>query len=313
MPPKRHFTVRNFGDEASGPGQSWHRHHGNDLRRLHWRHECAAEAAAPDLRSGSLREVIQALPAAAADRAVLVFVVEAQVRPTASPAPCCCAGRRGRGGLARAAAWRRSWTWWRRRCWPTTAPACTRSTRTATTTCCSALASGCRGAVTPLLLPGTVRIRWSPPAAGAGRGARNARAHPGEDGAGSARIDTQACLAGTGAGGGRQWTLRLPPPPRLLLLGVGPEAAPLIRHARAGLAGGRREHRGAGAATPGMPIGWSTRRPRPPGPSSTRRATAPRVVMSHHYGHDLVHLQHLQQSRIGYVGLPVRRRGATPC
>lgn len=275
---------------------------------------CQAAGAAPDLRSGSLREVIQALPIAAADRAVLVLVLEAQGSTYRKPGAVLL-----RGGAQPVG-------WLSGGCLEAEldlvaaqvlADGCARVHAFDTHGDEDLLfgsASGCRGAVTLLLLP----VDAAHPLVAALRALGEAHGlldlRLGEDGAGGARIDTQAWTWPAPApGGGRQWSLQLPPPPRLLLLGVGPEAVPLIRHARElGWQVDAVEHRGrwrshaqdADRLVDAPPeAAWALLDP------ARYRAA---VVMSHHYGHDLVHLQHLQQSCIGYVGLlgPPARRDA---
>lgn len=275
---------------------------------------CQAEAAAPDLRSGSLREVIQALPAAAADRAVLVLVLEAQGSTYRKPGAVLL-----RGGEAAVG-------WLSGGCLEAELDLVAAQVLAHDRARVHAFdthgdddllfgsASGCRGAVTLLLLPvhGAHPLVAALQALGEAHGMLELTL--GEDGAGSARIDAQAwAWPAPAPGGARQWTLRLPPPPRLLLLGVGPEAAPLIRHARAlGWQVDAVEHRGrwrshardADRLVDAPPeAAWAQLDP------ARYRAA---VVMSHHYAHDLVHLQHLQPSRIGYVGLlgPPARRDA---
>ncbi len=110
-----------------------------------------------------------------------------------------------------------------------------------------------------------------------------------------------------------QWSLRIGPPPRLLLCGAGPEATPLLQHTRAlGWYVEAIEHRGrwrdhaasADALSDQSPQRvWSTLDP-------SRFAAA--LVMGHHFGNDLLHLRQLADCDIAYVGLlgPPARRDA---
>lgn len=107
------------------------------------------------------------------------------------------------------------------------------------------------------------------------------------------------------------WRVAVAAPPRLLLLGSGPEAAPLLGFARTlGWYVDVVEHRGRWAQ---HALGADVRHDAPParawaGLEPQRYAAA--LVMSHHYGNDLEHLQHLAQSSIRYIGLlgpPARR------
>ena len=173
-------------------------------------------------------------------------------------------------------------------------------------------ASGCRGVVELLLLP----VDETSPLLEALR-----------------RLDASAALQLTLSAGGAgdatngseswrwpasaapapgRWSLRLRAPERLLLLGAGPESAPLLRLAHllgwsvevvesrarwhAALASADALHRDV-AEVPAL--------------LATRRFAAV-VVMSHHYSRDLAALRHAAAGEIGWVGLlgPPARRDA---
>jgi len=173
-------------------------------------------------------------------------------------------------------------------------------------------ASGCRGVVELLLLP----LDETAPLLAALRSLDT-----------SAGVELELCADGAGratsAAGEWQWpagaapapgrwSLRLRAPERLLLLGAGPESAPLLRLAHllgwsvdvvesrarwhAALAGADALHRDV-AGVPALL-------------ASGRYAAA--VVMSHHYSRDLAALQHAAAAGIGWIGLlgPVARRDA---
>jgi xanthine dehydrogenase accessory factor len=176
-------------------------------------------------------------------------------------------------------------------------------------------ASGCRGAITLLLLP----VQGEHALVQALRALRQASTALElalrDDGSGDAVLGSQRWSWPASADSTQEttWSLRVAPPPRLLLCGVGPEAAPLLRHARElGWIVDAIEHRGrwrnhASAADVVVDApperAWSTLEP-------ARYIAA--LVMGHHFGNDLVHLRELARSDIGYLGLlgPPARRDA---
>ena len=175
-------------------------------------------------------------------------------------------------------------------------------------------ASGCRGTTTLLLLPvnGTSAVVEALLSLLAG--SDRLRLDLGEDGGGDAWSQMRHWeWPGALAAPGRRWSLQISAPPRLLLLGTGPEAASLIQHAQElGWTVEAVEHRGR----------WRDHAAR----ADVLRESAPEqawselssepyvaaLVMSHHYANDLYHLQHLAKTQIGYIGLlgPVARRDA---
>lgn len=177
-------------------------------------------------------------------------------------------------------------------------------------------ASGCRGLVRVLLLPldAVAPLREAVHALAGATTPLTLELHA--DGAGTARLGEQlqswpASTAGTDRG--ETWNVTIASPPRLLLLGTGPEAAPLIDFARRlGWYVDAVEHRGRWAlhadaadhridAPPAR--AWSMLMP-------SRYSAA--LVMGHHFGNDLEHLSQLAQSSIRYIGLlgPPARRDA---
>lgn len=176
--------------------------------------------------------------------------------------------------------------------------------------------SGCRGVVELLLLP----LAEAAPLLAA---LRSLEREPelllelAVDGSGMARTDTQqwswsASGAASAAGATPRWRLALRAPPRLLLLGAGPESAPLLRLAHLlgwrvevvesrarwfGLLAGADAHHADAAVLPAL--------------LATQRFSAA-VVMSHHYSRDLEFLRHCAHSALAWIGLlgPVARRDA---
>lgn len=176
-------------------------------------------------------------------------------------------------------------------------------------------ASGCRGAITLLLLPLSGDHALAQALRAQAHSARPLQLELRGDGSGSAVLAAQCWSwpASAATAKPQSWSLCIAPSPRLLLCGVGPEAAPLIRHARElGWIVHAIEHRGRWSeharaadalhATPPEPA-WQTLDPAP---------YAAALVMGHHYGQDLAHLRRLARSDIGYVGLlgPPARRDA---
>lgn len=134
------------------------------------------------------------------------------------------------------------------------------------------------------------------------------------NGAGSATRSAQHWQwAGSGGGdAATQWQLTLVAPPRLLLLGAGPETAPLLHLAQ--LLGWRvdvveRRARWFASLHPAerhLP-GLAELRHAAPAVEYTAA-----VVMSHHFSHDLDYLVHCAQEDIAWIGLlgPPARRDA---
>lgn len=175
-------------------------------------------------------------------------------------------------------------------------------------------ASGCRGVMRVLL----VSLDVAAPLRQAVRALADARTPLNlslrDDGGGTATIDAQRwSWIASAPGAGETWTVAVAPPPRVVLLGAGPEAAPLIDFAhRLGWHVDAVEHRGrwavhANAADRRIDApptrAWSVLTPQ-------RYAAA--LVMSHHFGNDLEHLRRLARSSIQYIGLlgPPARRDA---
>lgn len=175
-------------------------------------------------------------------------------------------------------------------------------------------ASGCRGAVTLQLLP----IDGTHPLAQALRALSEATAplhltlHA--DGSGDAALGPQRWSWSLGADASLQYaSLHIAPPPRLLLCGAGPEAAPLLQHSRSlgwyieaiEHRGRWRDHANDADALYELPPerAWSVL-------NANRFAAA--LVMGHHFGNDLSHLRRLANCDIAYVGLlgPPARRDA---
>ena len=175
-------------------------------------------------------------------------------------------------------------------------------------------ASGCRGAITLLLMPTNGESPVIEALLTLNAGARSLQLVLHEDGSGHAQSATRQWdwLARHSAPD-RQWSLQISAPPRLLLLGTGPEAGPLIRHAQElgwkveaiEHRGRWREHsRGADVLRESTPENaWK---------DITPDSFTAALVMGHHYANDLCHLRHLAETRIGYVGLlgPPARRDA---
>ncbi len=173
--------------------------------------------------------------------------------------------------------------------------------------------SGCRGVVELLLLP----LDEAAPLLAALRGIERApslQLDLAADGSGAAHTDSQRwhwpSSAATEAS--PRWRVVVRAPPRLLLLGAGPESAPLLRIAHLlgwcvdvvesrarwfGLLAGADAHHADPAALPSL--------------LATQRFAAA-VVMSHHYSRDFEYLQHCAHSAIAWIGLlgPVARRDA---
>lgn len=175
-------------------------------------------------------------------------------------------------------------------------------------------ASGCRGRMRMLLLPLD--------AASPLRNAVNALSVANtplvlalrDDGGGTATLNGEHWVwPASGESRGEAWNFTIAPPPRLLLLGAGPETSPLLGFARQlGWYADIVEHRSrwtvhADAADHRIhaaPIrAWAALDP-------TRYAAA--LVMSHHFGHDFEHLRQLAKCHIHYIGLlgPSARRDA---
>jgi xanthine dehydrogenase accessory factor len=175
-------------------------------------------------------------------------------------------------------------------------------------------ASGCRGRITLLLLPVNGRSTIVKALLCLENGAASLRLDLGADGSGTAQSQTgQWEWSVAHPTRGQRWSMQIAAPPRLLLLGAGPEACSLIHHAQElGWNVEAVEHRGrwrdhaqrADVLSDAAPEhAWS-------GLCADRFAAA--VVMGHHYTNDLCHLQHLAKTPIGYVGLlgPPARRDA---
>jgi len=173
--------------------------------------------------------------------------------------------------------------------------------------------SGCRGVVELLLLP----LDEDAPLLAALRALDRepkVQLALAADGNGAARTETQQWRwpASVATEAASRWQLTLRAPPRLLLLGAGPESAPLLRLAHLlgwcvdviesrarwfGLLAGADAHHADPGALPAL--------------LATHRFAAA-VVMSHHYSRDLEYLQHCAHSAIAWIGLlgPVARRDA---
>jgi xanthine dehydrogenase accessory factor len=171
-------------------------------------------------------------------------------------------------------------------------------------------ASGCRGVIEALLLP---LSEQAPLLAGlrALRAGCELQLELDEAGAGRAQLGQQVWQWADAAARPPRWRLRLHAPPRLLLLGAGPETAPLLRIVRL--------------------LGWQVevveQRTRwfpalaqadhhynlPADAAATLLAQGhydAAVVMSHHYSRDLAFLRLCAQSKIDWIGLlgpPARR------
>lgn len=173
--------------------------------------------------------------------------------------------------------------------------------------------SGCRGVVELLLLP----LTEAAPLLAALRGLEHESGLELElavDGSGLARTDTQQwCWPASGATDATpRWRLALRAPPRLLLLGAGPESVPLLRLAQ--LLGWRVEVVESRARWFGLLAGADAHHAETavlPALLATQRFAAA-VVMSHHYSRDLEFLHHCAHSALAWIGLlgPVARRDA---
>ncbi len=109
--------------------------------------------------------------------------------------------------------------------------------------------------------------------------------------------------------------VRVAPPPQLLLLGAGPETAPLAEFARRlGWFVGVVEHRGrwAGFARTAQVERLIELAPEAAAKELANERPDVAIVMSHNYAIDLHWLRHCADSDIGYIGLlgPVARRDA---
>jgi xanthine dehydrogenase accessory factor len=173
--------------------------------------------------------------------------------------------------------------------------------------------SGCRGVVELMLLP----LAEAAPLLAALRSLEREpelQLELAVDGSGVARTDTRQWHwpASGATEESPRWRLALRAPPRLLLLGAGPESAPLLRLAH--LLGWCVDVVESRARWFGLLAGADAHHMEPavlPGLLATQRFAAA-VVMSHHYSRDLEFLQHCAHSAIAWIGLlgPVARRDA---
>jgi len=176
-------------------------------------------------------------------------------------------------------------------------------------------AIGCRGAITLLLLPVDDAHALVHALRALAESTQLLHLSLRPDGSGEAALGSRcwSWLASASATHEMQWSVRVAPPPRVLLCGAGPEAAPLLLHARTlgwyveaiEHRGRWRDHaRGADALHEQLPErAWTVI-------DASRFAAA--LVMGHHFGNDLSHLRRLADSDIGYIGLlgPPARRDA---
>jgi xanthine dehydrogenase accessory factor len=174
-------------------------------------------------------------------------------------------------------------------------------------------ASGCRGEIHLLLLPVDSRAPLVEALRAFDAGGAALELELREDGAGRAALDGRRWQwsATFPSATSTAWSLRLAPPPRVLLLGAGPETATLVRYAQA--------------------LGWRVDAVEQRGRwhdavrfADSRSAAAPRdvaalaagcdaaIVMSHHYSNDRDYLAALAQVDVAFVGLlgPPARRDA---
>jgi xanthine dehydrogenase accessory factor len=174
-------------------------------------------------------------------------------------------------------------------------------------------ASGCRGRALVLLQPVVAATPLAQALRSLGAGSAPLRLHLADDGGGEAELGAQSWRwPATTHGEGRRWYLPLLPPPRLLVLGSGPEAAPLIAQAQAlDWVVEAVEHRGRWAA---HAQGADTCIDAPP-ERAWRSLQAERysaaLVMGHHFANDLLHLRQLARAGapayVGLLGPPARR------
>lgn len=173
-------------------------------------------------------------------------------------------------------------------------------------------ASGCRGVVELLLLP----LQEGAPLLDALRSladGRELQLSLAADGSGTARDAARTWQWPATGASEAQWQLRLQAPPRLLLLGAGPESPALLQMAQLtgwavdvvesrerwqpALRNADARHACNGAALEQL---------------IATRAYAAAVVMSHHYARDLDYLRHCARSTLPWIGLlgPPARRDA---
>ena len=174
-------------------------------------------------------------------------------------------------------------------------------------------ASGCRGEIQLLLLPVDGRSPVVEALRTFGDGNAALALDLGADGSGIATLGVRqwSWKSPRLEADVVRWTLRLAPPPRVLLLGAGPETAPFLRHARTlGWRVEVVEQRGRWLdAVRLADRHWSTP-PREVAQMAAGYDAA--VVMSHHYSNDRAYLAALAEGGIGFVGLlgPPARRDA---
>jgi xanthine dehydrogenase accessory factor len=174
-------------------------------------------------------------------------------------------------------------------------------------------ASGCRGEIHLLLLPvdGRAPLVAALRALGDGDAALELVVH--DDGSGNATLGERRWQWAPMIAGATNtpWTLHLSPPPRVLLLGAGPETAPFVRYAQAlGWRVDAVEQRGRWADTVRLADRHHAVMPRDV--ASLAAGCDAAVVMSHHYGNDRDYLAALAQTDVAFVGLlgPPARRDA---
>ncbi|UXI68456.1 XdhC family protein [Tahibacter amnicola] len=173
--------------------------------------------------------------------------------------------------------------------------------------------SGCRGIIHLAILPlsGSSPLTLALRALGTATG--NLSLQLDAHGAGAAEVDGQrwewpGTVPGTSA---RQWMVTIARPPRLMLLGAGPETAPLLQLCRSvGWITHVVEHRGRWAAMAANADSVSSAAPRDCAFALEVATFDAAIVMSHHIEHDRCYLSVLADSVIPFVGLlgpPARR------
>lgn len=172
-------------------------------------------------------------------------------------------------------------------------------------------ASGCRGEIHLLLLPIDARAPLVDALRAFDAGGTALALELRDDGAGYATLAERrwqwpATCANAAA---TTWSLRLAPPPRVLLLGAGPETAPLVRYAHAlGWRVDAVEQRGRWHDAVRLADSHRSTPARDVATLAARCDAA--IVMSHHYSNDrdyLAALAHVDVAFVGLLGPPARR------